>query len=169
MSKDLVDEATVFCRDLGVGTATYSPLSRTFVGRSVKGDYCASSAMVALLYYITNWSIYLFVMCLTDFSFKVQQEEFGTEWTYLQRLADVAVKHGYTPVQLALAWLLLQGNDIVPIPGVFSWSSAWSCPIWSYLYVRAFVIWYLLLISITTADMSKTVQFPALSWTQHYI
>lgn len=34
------------------------------------------------------------------------------------RLADLTAKHACTPPQLALAWLLHQGEDIVPIPGI---------------------------------------------------
>lgn len=33
------------------------------------------------------------------------------------RLSDLASKHAYTPPQLALAWLLHQGEDVIPIPG----------------------------------------------------
>lgn len=36
------------------------------------------------------------------------------------QLANLAAKHGYTPSQLALAWLLNQGNDIIPIPGIYT-------------------------------------------------
>lgn len=36
---------------------------------------------------------------------------------FYKRLDDMASKHACTPSQLALAWLLHQGNDIIPIPG----------------------------------------------------
>jgi len=36
---------------------------------------------------------------------------------FYKRLDDLASKHACTPSQLALAWLLHQGNDIIPIPG----------------------------------------------------
>ena len=36
---------------------------------------------------------------------------------FYKRVADLASKHACTPAQLALAWVLHQGNDIVPIPG----------------------------------------------------
>ena len=35
----------------------------------------------------------------------------------MQRIEAIAREKGYTPAQLALAWLLARGNDIVPIPG----------------------------------------------------
>lgn len=36
----------------------------------------------------------------------------------------MAKKHGCTPIQLALAWVLHQGNDVVPIPGEFDYEKA---------------------------------------------
>jgi len=36
---------------------------------------------------------------------------------FYERINDLASKHECTPSQLALAWLLHQGNDIIPIPG----------------------------------------------------
>lgn len=36
---------------------------------------------------------------------------------FYERINDLASKHACTPSQLALAWLLHQGNDIIPIPG----------------------------------------------------
>ena len=41
------------------------------------------------------------------------------------RLMELAVKHGCSPAQLALAWVLHQGEDVVPIPGMFA--SSWFC------------------------------------------
>lgn len=38
---------------------------------------------------------------------------------FYRKLSELADKHGCTTPQLALAWLLHQGNDIVPIPGMF--------------------------------------------------
>lgn len=37
------------------------------------------------------------------------------------RVETMAKKHGCTPIQLALAWVLHQGNDVVPIPGEFDY------------------------------------------------
>ena len=37
------------------------------------------------------------------------------------KLSNLADKHGCTTPQLALAWLLHQGNDIIPIPGMFEY------------------------------------------------
>lgn len=39
------------------------------------------------------------------------------------RVENLAKKHGCVPVQLALAWILEQGDDVVPIPGEFSEAS----------------------------------------------
>lgn len=87
------------CRELGIGFVAYSPLGRGFL----TGRYQASR----------------------DFApddFRSQLPRFsGSAFTSNRRIVDVistmAKKKGCTPAQLALAWLLAQGSDIVPIPG----------------------------------------------------
>ncbi|MGA8603560.1 MAG: aldo/keto reductase [Thermoplasmata archaeon] len=87
------------CRELGVGFVPFSPLGRGFLSgklRSLEG--------------------------LPDDDFRrdlprFQSENLGRNLSLVDRLAKVARAKGCTPAQLALAWLLSRGNDIVPIPG----------------------------------------------------
>lgn len=44
-------------------------------------------------------------------------ENFEQNKTIYSRIEELSQKHGCTPAQLALAWVLHQGDDIVPIPG----------------------------------------------------
>ena len=48
---------------------------------------------------------------------RFQGENFGRNLALVQRLAAMAERKRCTPAQLALAWLLAKGKDIVPIPG----------------------------------------------------
>ena len=48
---------------------------------------------------------------------RFQQENLVKNKVFFERIAGLASKHGCTPGQLALAWLLHQGDDVVPIPG----------------------------------------------------
>lgn len=51
---------------------------------------------------------------------KYSQENFPSILKIVRKLEEVAVAHGKTTAQVALAWLLAQGPDIVPIPGTKS-------------------------------------------------
>ena len=48
---------------------------------------------------------------------RFEQENFGRNMELVDRIKRLAAEKGCTPAQLALAWVLAQGNDIVPIPG----------------------------------------------------
>lgn len=48
---------------------------------------------------------------------RFQGENFYKNLALVERVKEIAVAKGVTPGQLALAWLLAQGDDIVPIPG----------------------------------------------------
>ena len=48
---------------------------------------------------------------------RFQEENLGHNLTLVRRVGEIAETKGCTPVQLALAWVLAQGQDIVPIPG----------------------------------------------------
>jgi len=87
------------CRDLGIGFVAYSPLGRGFLtGRFRKfedlpaDDYRRSSP-------------------------RFQGENFQKNLDLVRRVEEVAHEKRCTPSQLALAWVLAQGEDIVPIPG----------------------------------------------------
>src|SRR4051794_35946580 len=98
-SRDPEDEVLPTCRELGIGFVPYSPLGRGFLaGRFTSPDE------------------------LDDGDFRRTGPRFtGHNLEANLRLADkvkeIAAERGVTPAQLAIAWLLAQGDDIVPIPG----------------------------------------------------
>jgi aryl-alcohol dehydrogenase-like predicted oxidoreductase len=98
-SRDPEDEVLPTCRELGIGFVPYSPLGRGFLaGRFASPDE------------------------LEDGDFRRTGPRFtGDNLQANLRLADkvkeIAGEKGVTPAQLAIAWLLAQGDDIVPIPG----------------------------------------------------
>jgi aryl-alcohol dehydrogenase-like predicted oxidoreductase len=98
-SRDPEDGILATCRALGVGFVAYSPLGRGFLtGRLQRVDDLAPD----------------------DFrrrSPRFQGTNFQRNLDLVKRVEAVAQEKGCTPGQLALAWLLAQGDDIVPIPG----------------------------------------------------
>jgi aryl-alcohol dehydrogenase-like predicted oxidoreductase len=98
-SRDPEDEVLPTCRELGIGFVPYSPLGRGFLaGRFTSPDE------------------------LEEGDFRRTGPRFtGDNLQANLRLADkvkeIAAEKGVTPAQLAIAWLLAQGEDIVPIPG----------------------------------------------------
>jgi aryl-alcohol dehydrogenase-like predicted oxidoreductase len=98
-SRDPEDEVLPTCRELGIGFVPYSPLGRGFLaGRFTSPDD------------------------LDEGDFRRTGPRFtGDNLQANLRLADkvkeIAAEKGVTPAQLAIAWLLAQGDDIVPIPG----------------------------------------------------
>jgi aryl-alcohol dehydrogenase-like predicted oxidoreductase len=98
-SRDPEDEVLPTCRELGIGFVAYSPLGRGFLaGRFTSPDE------------------------LDEGDFRRTGPRFtGDNLQANLRLADkvkeIASEKGVTPAQLAIAWLLAQGGDIVPIPG----------------------------------------------------
>ena len=98
-SRDPEDEILPTVRALGIGFVPYSPLGRGFLtGRFRKfedlpeGDFRRNSP-------------------------RFQGENFQKNLELLDRVRAIASEKGIAPAQLALAWLLAQGEDIVPIPG----------------------------------------------------
>jgi len=86
-------------RELGVKIVAYSPLGRGFLTNSIKSrdDLDPSD---------------------TRFNHpRFSEEHFGDNLKLVQILSDIASKKGCTPGQLALAWVLAQGEDFLPIPG----------------------------------------------------
>ncbi len=87
------------CRELGVGFVAYSPLGRGFLtGTIQKVDDLAAN----------DWR---------RNGPRFQGENLESNLKILKRLEAVAARKGCKPPQLALAWTLAQGGDIVPIPG----------------------------------------------------
>ncbi len=98
-SRDPEDEILATCRELGIGFVAYSPLGRGFLTGQIKqfedfpsDDYRRQSP-------------------------RFQGENFQKNLQLVQRIEQIAVNKGCKSSQLAIAWVLAQGNDIVPIPG----------------------------------------------------
>jgi aryl-alcohol dehydrogenase-like predicted oxidoreductase len=87
------------CRELGVGFVAYSPLGRGFLTGQIKRfeDLAAD-----------DWR---------RTSPRFQGANFQKNLDLVERIGEIAAAKGCTPSQLALAWVLAQGEDIVPIPG----------------------------------------------------
>ncbi len=98
-SRDPEDELLGVCRELGIGFVPYSPLGRGFLtGRFSSPDDLAPG----------DWR---------RNHPRFQGENFAKNLQLAGRVRELAEARGCTPAQLALAWLLAQGDDVVPIPG----------------------------------------------------
>ncbi|MGH7525827.1 MAG: aldo/keto reductase, partial [Gemmatimonadales bacterium] len=98
-TRDPEDEVLPTCRELGIGFVAYSPLGRGFLtGRFRTIDDLAPDD------YRRN-------------SPRFQGENFQRNLDLVERVEEIARRKKCTPSQLALAWVLAQGEDIVPIPG----------------------------------------------------
>src|SRR3954470_18040956 len=87
------------CRELGIGFVAYSPLGRGFLTGQItslddleEGDFRRSNP-------------------------RFQGENFQRNLDLVDKVQELAAAKSVTPAQLALAWVLAQGEDIVPIPG----------------------------------------------------
>jgi aryl-alcohol dehydrogenase-like predicted oxidoreductase len=98
-TRDPEDGALEACRRLGVGFVPYSPLGRGFLTGAIRSpddfeadDYRRGSP-------------------------RFQGDNFAGNLALVDTVTAIASAKGVTPAQLALAWVLAQGEDIVPIPG----------------------------------------------------
>jgi aryl-alcohol dehydrogenase-like predicted oxidoreductase len=98
-SRDPEDGVLAACRRLGIGFVAYSPLGRGFLTGQIKRyeDLAADD--------------------YRRHSPRFQGENFQKNLDLVARIGELAKEKGCTPGQLALAWTLAQGPDIVPIPG----------------------------------------------------
>jgi aryl-alcohol dehydrogenase-like predicted oxidoreductase len=98
-SRDPEDEILATTRELGIAFVAYSPLGRGFLTGQIKRfeDFAPDD-------YRRN-------------SPRFQGENFQKNLDLVRRVEAIAKKKKCTPGQLALAWLLAQGQDIIPIPG----------------------------------------------------
>ena len=98
-TRDPEDEVLEVCRELGIGFVPYSPLGRGFLTGKIQSpkdlpddDYRKTTP-------------------------RFQGENFQRNLDLVKRVEEMAREKRCTPAQLALAWVLAQGDDIVPIPG----------------------------------------------------
>jgi aryl-alcohol dehydrogenase-like predicted oxidoreductase len=98
-SQDVEKTTLPTCRELGVGFVAYSPLGCGFLADSIKSydgmepdDYRRSSP-------------------------RFMGDNFQENLKLVKKVEQIAEAKGCTPSKLALAWLLYQGEDIIPIPG----------------------------------------------------
>jgi len=98
--RDVEDEILPVCRELGIGVVPYSPLGRGFLTGQIrsKADLPAD-----------DWR---------HNDPRYSEENFAENLRIVDAIRAVAERHGVSLAQIALAWLLAQGGDIVPIPGV---------------------------------------------------
>ena len=99
-SRDVEDEILPALRELGIGFVAYSPLGRGFLTGAWK-------SIEDLPEGDTRHGRFP----------RFQEENFKKNLELVERVREIAGEKGVTPGQLALAWLLHQGDDIVPIPG----------------------------------------------------
>ncbi len=98
-SRDLEDDILPACRELGIGLVAYSPLGRGFLSGAIRSpDDLAED----------DWR---------RMNPRFQGAAFEKNLELVQRIESLAKAKGCTPAQLALTWVLAQGNDVVPIPG----------------------------------------------------
>jgi aryl-alcohol dehydrogenase-like predicted oxidoreductase len=98
-TRDPEDAVLPTVRELGIGFVAYSPLGRGFLSGAITRPED---------------------MAEDDFrrrNPRFQGENFAKNLELVERVREIAEEKGATPGQLALAWLLYQGDDVVPIPG----------------------------------------------------
>ncbi len=98
-SRDPENEILTTVRDLGIGFVPYSPLGRGLLTGAIASARSLDEAD------------------FRRFLPRMSDENLAANLALVQALRDVAQAKGCTPAQLALAWVLAQGDDVVPIPG----------------------------------------------------
>ncbi|KAF3765340.1 Aldo/keto reductase [Cryphonectria parasitica EP155] len=87
------------CRELGVATIAYSPLGRGILTGQIRSRDDLGKDDFRLL--MSRWS----------------EENFPKNLAVVDKIASIAARKGVTTSQLGLAWVLKQGDDLIPIPG----------------------------------------------------
>ncbi|MDT7837893.1 aldo/keto reductase [Aquabacterium sp. OR-4] len=98
-TRDVEAQILPTCRALGIALVPYSPLGRGFLTGAIR----SAEALAA-----NDWR---------RANPRFQGDNLGHNLALADAVSALAQGHGMTPAQLALAWLLAQGDDIVPIPG----------------------------------------------------
>ncbi|SKC85762.1 aldo/keto reductase [Ohtaekwangia koreensis] len=98
LTRDVEKEILPVCRELGITFVPYSPLARGLVTNTVHKDSLAA----------------------TDFRRNLPRfddQHWDNNEQLANRFATLAAQRQCTPAQLAIAWVLAQGDDVIPIPG----------------------------------------------------
>jgi aryl-alcohol dehydrogenase-like predicted oxidoreductase len=98
-TRDPEQEVIPTCRELGIGFVPYSPLGRGFLSGRFKSPEELDEH---------DWR-----RTVPRFT----GENLSANMALAAKIAEIAGQNGITPAQLALAWVLSQGDDVVPIPG----------------------------------------------------
>ena len=96
-SRDIEESIVPVARELGIGLVPYSPLGRAWLTGTVRSRTDLSEQRVAHP--------------------RFAEENFATNLALADEVAAVAAEIGARPSQVALAWVLARGSDVVPIPG----------------------------------------------------
>ncbi len=90
------------CSELGIGYVAFAPIGRGFLSGEIKGEDDIGEGDLRRIHP------------------RFTQENIDHNIRLVRAITDVAVAHGITNAQVALAWVLAQRDDIVPIPGTTS-------------------------------------------------
>jgi aryl-alcohol dehydrogenase-like predicted oxidoreductase len=96
-TRDIEAEVLPAIRELGIGLVAYSPLSRGFLTGELKKSEDITDNRAHMP--------------------RFQGENFSRNIQLVEKLKEIAVQKGCSPSQLAIAWVLAQGEDIITIPG----------------------------------------------------
>ena len=99
-TRDYEDDVIPALRELGIGFVPFSPLGRGMLSATIRSveEFGAGDMR-------------------TRISPRFERENFARNLGVVDRLKEIASEKKITPSQLALAWVLAQGDDMVPIPG----------------------------------------------------
>ncbi len=98
-TRDPEDGVLAACRELGIGFVAYSPLGRGFLTGQIKKEEDLAAGD------------------FRRYNPRFQGENFWKNLKLVDHITALAAQKGVAPSQLALAWVLARGKDIVPIPG----------------------------------------------------
>ena len=99
-TRDIEDDIVPTIRELGIGLVPYSPLGRGLLTGAIGRDTLSANDSRSTAYFP-----------------RFQGEALDANLALVAKIREIADELGCTPGQLALAWVLAQGPDVVPIPG----------------------------------------------------
>lgn len=98
-SREVEEEILGTCRDLGIAFVAYSPLGRGFLTGNIPSREALAS---------DDWRL---------LNPRFAEQAMARNQRFVAIVIDIAAARGITPAQVALGWVLSQGDDIFPIPG----------------------------------------------------